>query len=324
MSDVIRELHATHTLTSPVFVIGYPRSGTSIICRLMRRYLKVSFGTESQFIIRYWRKLERYGDLTVDANVHRLLGDLSKERFFVRSGRNWGFRFDAARALADVRTRTFAGVLEAVFGQLATHNGMTRWGDKTPQYNDDLDVLLRLFPDAQFVHMVRDGRDVSLSIRLTGFGPKNACESALDWSAALAAIDRFTSRLPAAQFLEVRYEDLTADPVGTLQRLGQFLGIDDADHHVSAYIAGHVHGEIKANNSQKWRKALTPADLLRFEGVAGHWLARYQYDLVHEGRAPDVPPWSRAGWRALGRVQRLTHPGYWSDNLYKLKLRLGR
>ena len=57
MSDVLHDLHVTHTRRSPVYVIGYPRSGTSLTCRLLRRYLKVSFDTESQFIVRYYRRL---------------------------------------------------------------------------------------------------------------------------------------------------------------------------------------------------------------------------------------------------------------------------
>ena len=57
MSDVRYDLQVTHTRRSPVFVIGYARSGTSLTCQLLRRFLKVSFGTESQFIVRYHRRL---------------------------------------------------------------------------------------------------------------------------------------------------------------------------------------------------------------------------------------------------------------------------
>lgn len=168
MSDVLFDLHADHDRTTPVFVIGFARSGTSLLCRLMRRYLKVSFGTESQFILRYLALLPAYGDLEVDANVRRLLEDIGRERFFARSERNWGFRYDAGRAFGQLRGRRYRDVLDAVFGQLASHNGMVRWGDKTPAYNADLPALCALFPDAQFVHAVRDGRDVALSIdRLT-------------------------------------------------------------------------------------------------------------------------------------------------------------
>jgi hypothetical protein len=227
MSDVLYDLQATHTRQSPVYVIGYPRSGTSLVCRLLRRYLKVSFGTESQFIVRYHRRLRFYGDLNDDANLRGLIKDLSAERFFARSQRNWGFVFDPARALSEVDERSYSGVLRAVFQQLAEHNGMVRWGDKTPEYNDHLSLLRSLFPDAQFMHIVRDGRDVALSIRKIHFGPKSAFETASQWTGAIRKIRAFADEMPPDRFFEVRYEDLIRQPAGTLEAVPDFLGIDD-------------------------------------------------------------------------------------------------
>ena len=57
-----------HRRTDPVFVIGHGRSGTSILATLLRQHLRVAFGTESQFFIRYHRQLARYGDLSREAN----------------------------------------------------------------------------------------------------------------------------------------------------------------------------------------------------------------------------------------------------------------
>lgn len=322
MSDVLHDVQATHTRLGPVFVIGYARSGTSVTCRLLRRYLKVSFGTESQFILRYRNRLDSYGDLADDANVRRLIADISRERFFTRTRRNWGFVFDPDAAFATLETRTYRAVLEAIFGQLAKHNGMVRWGDKTPQYNDELSSLRQLFPDAQFVHAVRDGRDVALSIGKTGFGPKNACEAALDWDHSLAAIRQFAKELGPDQYLEVRYEDLTSRPAEVLDRLAQYLGIDDRDGRLSAIIRQRVGAEVKSQNSGKWKRALSARDIERFEGIAGQTLARYSYDLAFGGRARPVSRLQRTYWHGRGRLVRLSMPAYWRDNWYKIKLRL--
>lgn len=73
MSDLLHDLQVMHTRLAPVHVIGYPRSGRSLTCRLLRRYLKVSFGTESQFVVRYSRRLRRYGDFNDDSNLRRLI-----------------------------------------------------------------------------------------------------------------------------------------------------------------------------------------------------------------------------------------------------------
>jgi hypothetical protein len=66
MSDIL-SLPVQHGQLAPVFVIGSARSGTSLLCSLMRRYLQISFGTESQFLVRVYRDLPQYGDLATPA-----------------------------------------------------------------------------------------------------------------------------------------------------------------------------------------------------------------------------------------------------------------
>jgi hypothetical protein len=326
MSDVLYDLHAEHHRTNPVFVIGYARSGTSLVCRLMRRYLKVSFGTESQFILRYLGLLPAYGDLAVDANVRRLLEDIGGERFFARSLNNWGFRYDPARAFDELRGRTFRHVLDAVFGQLASHNGMVRWGDKTPSYNDNLFALYQLFPDALFIHAVRDGRDVALSIRQTSFGPKNACECAQHWAHTQQTIRNFAAALPPDQFHQVRYEDLTANPLETMQSLGAFLGVEVDGAVVSAMCTG-LPSDVRAGNTGKWQRTMQPRELERFEGVAAHSLVAAGYPLGLQGHARRIGPVERWSWRVHGHAIRLARGDAWRDSMYRLGLRattLGR
>jgi hypothetical protein len=320
MSDVLFDLHAHHERRNPVFVIGFARSGTSLLCRLMRRYLKVSFGTESQFILRYLALLPTYGDLDIDANVSRLLEDIGRERFFARSQKNWGFRYDPLRALKELRGRSYRDVLDAVFGQLAAHNGMVRWGDKTPSYNDNLTALYQLFPDAQFVHAVRDGRDVALSIRQTSFGPKNPCECAQAWARTQHAIRLFAARIPPSQFHQVRYEDLTQRPLETLKAVGLFLGVRVDDTVVSAMQAG-LPADVRSGNSGKWAQTMHPRDLERFEGVAAHSLMAAGYMLGLQGHARQIGPVERWSWRMHGRVVRLARRDAWRDTLYRLRLR---
>lgn len=305
MSDSLQHIQATHTRHVPVFVVGYPRSGMALTCRLLRRYLKVSFGTESQFIVRYKARLRQYGDLRNDENLRRLITDLSTEQFFARSRRTWGFVFDQEQALAALRGRTYADVLHAIFGQLAAHHGMSRWGDKTPHHTDDLDARLELFPDAQFLHVVRDGRDVALSLRQTTLGPKNASECAEAWRKALLAIDAFAARLAPTQFRQIRYEDLICEPSATLQCIGAWLGIDDSDGTLAEAIEGQVASDVRSKNAGKWRHSMDPRDFERFEGIAGAQLAGMRYDLALRGLARRPTASERLFWRARGALARL-------------------
>ena len=79
-------------------------------------------------------------------------------------------------------------------------------------------------PNVQFIHVVRDGRDVSLSIRSDRSGATNACEMADDWNRTLESIQAFSRDLPRDQYFEVRYEDLTGQTSYALGALGDFLG----------------------------------------------------------------------------------------------------
>lgn len=84
LPEILYDLDVKHSRTNPVFVVGNARSGTSIFCKMIRKYLKISFGTESQFIIRYYNTLARYGDLRKDENLLLLIYDISRERCFER------------------------------------------------------------------------------------------------------------------------------------------------------------------------------------------------------------------------------------------------
>jgi hypothetical protein len=319
--DALHAIGAAHTRRGPVFVVGFARSGTSVTCRMLLNHLKVSFGTESQFIIRFLRRLPSYGDLAVDANALALLRDIARERFFLRSHHNWGFVFDPQRALGQLPERTYASVLDAIFSQLAHYRGMARWGDKTPAYYQHLPDLRRLFPDAQFVHVVRDGRDVALSIERTDFGPKNAARVAEAWSAAVQTIRRFADGLSPAEFLEVRYEDLTACPAEQMQRLADFLGIADEEGRLREHLATRVAADLRGENFGKWRRELRLREVERFEALAGQTLVDCGYDLEFEGAARPVSAGERLYWRVHDRAVRLTRAGHWADSAYKLGLR---
>lgn len=310
-----------HTRFGPVFVLGFARSGTSLTCRLLLDHLGVNFGTESQFIARIHRHLGQYGDLRDDARLRRLFEDMSRERFFARTRQNFGFVFDIDRAMREIPARTYAGALRTVFEQFAATQGHARWGDKTPEYSHHLPLLNELFPDAQFVHIVRDGRDAAASIFKTSFGAKTALEAARDWANSVDRIQRFGRSLPRERYLEIHYEELLGSPADTLLRVARFLGVANRAETI-AFAARRLQAQVRQDNSHKWRDgALPPRELALFEAIAGDQLAALGYPLSGQHRRR-VGRLEAAGWTALGVYRRLTNRHYWADNAYRLSLRL--
>ena len=311
---------AEHTRFNPVFVLGHARSGTSLMCRLLLDHLGVNFGTESQFIIRYHTRLQRYGDLSADRRLRRLFDEISRERFFERTRRNFGFVFDVDRAMRSIESRTYAGALHAIFEQFAFGKGMTRWGDKTPEYCRHLPVLRELFPTAQFIHVVRDGRDVALSAFKTGFGPKNVDEAARAWREQVRMITAFGASTSPDDFLTIRYEDLLRDPVATLGTIGAFLGIANQATLVET-IAPALRAQVWEGNAGKSTRLLSAREMECFEAVAADVLEQNGYALrVGRGARP-ITAGESLRWRAKGVWRRVSNRQYWADNQYKLRLR---
>jgi hypothetical protein len=310
-----------HTRREPVFVIGSARSGTSLTCRLLLDHLGVNFGCESQFFIRYYRRLAAYGDLRRDDRMRLLLHDISGERFFARTQRNFGFVLDVERAFAALRDRTYPDALRAIFEQFAAQQGLSRWGDKTPEYSNHLFRLLEMFPDAQFVHVLRDGRDVATSMFRSSFGPKNAYEAAIAWRRTLTDIWRFAEVLPPRRFHQIRYEDLVADPAAVLTTLARFLGVVDADEIVQA-CAGSLRARVRDVASERWRVTLSRREIACFEAFAARELERGGFPLISGHSGPSLMHGVCAGyWKMQGGWRRLRMRKYWEDNWYKLQLR---
>jgi hypothetical protein len=319
--EILHDLQVTHTVNHPVFVLGCGRSGTSLFGALLRKYTKVNFGPETQFIVDIYRRLDTYGDLQRDANFRLLIADIARERCFERWQHRFGFQLDASRVAAEARERTYAGVLTAIFEQFAAHHGMVRWGEKSPNYDRDLGVILELFPQARFIHIVRDGRDVALSTFKCFFGAKNAYKAALDWRREVSWVQQFQAVLPPHQFMEVRYEDLLRQPRATFARIIEFLRISDPDGQLLDFIAERIKEDLRPETAGKWSREFTPGDCSVFEGVAGDMLRSFGYPVTASEPAPPRLL-ARAYYHCDNKVRKWLNWEYQLDNVYKIRLRL--
>ena len=316
---ILRDLTVHHTRTTPVLVIGQPRSGTTIFARMIRKYLKVNFGPESQFFLRFARTIHQHGDLGQEGHLRSLIADIAAERCFQRN--QFRFTVDVEAALRDVPEPTLSAVIDTVFRQFARHNGMTRWGDKTPEYLWDLPTLYRLFPDAQFIHLVRDGRDVALSNAHVHFGPRNPVMSAVNWRKQMELAERFAAGLPREQYHELRYEDFLTDPVTHFAHLIDYLGISDPDGALIRFIADHIGDELKAGNFRKWKTRYSRRQQINYERVAGEHLRRHGYETIAESPRP-MSGVELLFWQVDHFIRKGSDPDAWKDTFYCLKLRL--
>ncbi len=139
-----------------------------------------------------------------------------------------------------------------------------------------------MFPEARFVHVIRDGRDVALSYRSVAWGPTTVEDGALRWrrNVRRGLIDG--RRLGPDRYHEVRYERLVTEPEAVLRDLCEFIDLpwDDAvlRHHERAadviaatrFPAAHQRVLLPPTPGLRdWRREMAPSDVARFEAVAG-------------------------------------------------------
>jgi len=295
----------------PFFVVAAARSGTTLLRVMLDRHPAVAIPGEGHFIPHLWSTRERYGRDEMVERPEVWLGDLGRHPSF----RFWDLSIDAVRDEFGGRTvLTFADAVDAAYRAFARRAGKPRWGDKTPNYIDHLPLLAKLFPQARFVHMIRDGRDVALStIDLKGFH-RHASTCAHFWGRQVGGAMREGERLGQERYLELRYEDLLDEPERELRRLCEFVDLpfhesllehDERDLQKLPERFRAIHSRLAlppTKGLRDWRIQMSSSEVAEFEAVAGSELAAAGYPLAG-GR---TGPWInvRARWRMVGFAAR--------------------
>jgi hypothetical protein len=179
----------------PIFVIGSPRSGTTLLRLILDAHPRISCGEETHFLRHLQAVVGTDWDLVATYGFDR----------------DWWLERIAS---------FYLGFQEEVLAR----SGKARWAEKDPTYTLLLDFIDSLFPDAVYVHLLRDGHDVVASFR-DRWGYRSAGRAAKsEWARHVRAARSFERKLPPERFLELRYEALVTDPQAQGQRLFSFLG----------------------------------------------------------------------------------------------------
>jgi hypothetical protein len=278
-------------------IVGVPRSGTTLLRMMIDAHPSVAIPPETGF-------LPRLADLAPGPDSADAAWQV------ITTFHTWpDFHLDAAALRASFDRRAPlppADAARAFYRSYAARLGKTQWGDKTPSYGADLDRIASLLPEARFLHMIRDGRDVMVSVRGLWFRPGETVEAcALDWARKIVRTRELGARVP--WYLEVRYEALVLRPEETLRSICHFLELP-FDRQMLTYYAGSgarlaehqarydEDGRLLVSRADRlrnqrfvtepprpdrigrWHTELTHAEAGRFGAVAGDCLDRLGYD----------------------------------------------
>ena len=253
-------------------------------------------------------------------DVESFVDDLSR----LKTLREWDVPVDEVRARLR-QGMPVGDAVAAVYETYAARQGKARWGDKTPMYMQHLGLLERLFPEATYLHLIRDGRDTALSflampegiVTRTWAHPRTATDFACQWRSEVLAARSLGRRVGPGHYEEVRYEQLVAEPERELRRICDFVDIGfepqmlDYAGRVDVSAKPHQQSLAKPPTTglRDWRAQMSPADVAAFEAVAGDLLRELGYGAE---ASPTVSGrWSRrryaarvAAWRAASYALR--------------------
>jgi hypothetical protein len=268
----------------PVFVGGLDRTGTSLMYALLASHPSLAMSRR----INWWTYFhERFGDLANDAHLDRLLATMQRYRRHQKLEPDWerlrrDFRSGPAR---DAR------MLALMESQFAERLGRPRWGDKSLHTERYAETVVREFPNASILHMVRDPRDRYASVLRRwkrvrgGIGGGTAA-----WLASVELGEDNVSRFPRHYRL-VRYEDLAREPEATMRSICAFIGepwhpqvlqMRGAETFREAGNSSYgaiPEGTISTASIGRYRSVLRPEEIRFVESRAGSVMTRLGYEL---------------------------------------------
>ncbi len=273
--------------SNPFFILGAQRSGTTMLRLMLNKHPNIAIPHETGFITVFYSELSRYGDLSIKHNQKKLLEDISHHKLVIR-----GKHITDKEKILSHNISNYSDLINAIFIEYAKSNNKKRWGDKTPFYTPDIDILYTLFPEAKFLHLVRDGRDVIISQRNISWMSNSVPRLAEEWKWKTTICSKVGKVLGTRKYLEIKYEDLVISPEVELKKICKFFNeeyderilrySDDAKNIVPNESLKWHQNSVQTpdkNKISKWKNILSKSDRIIFEQIAGSTLKEYGYEL---------------------------------------------
>ena len=290
------------------FVVGVSRSGTTLLRLMLDAHPDLTIPAETHFVpmvANVCDELIEEGSST-DVVRERALATMTGHP-------RWGdFLLDPE----EVRSRmeqhdplTTADAIRSFYEACTAQQGKPRWGDKSPPYTYKAPRIQKALPEAHFIHIIRDGRDVALSLAEVSWGTDDITEAARKWVKELRKARKRAKLLARGTYMEVHYEDLVTDAEPVLRSIVEHVDLpwDDAmldyPQHAQERMRGEMERTLKplgggtitaeertkqhqllfeapsASRAGRWRTDMSPENRKAFEAVAGPLLKKLGYEV---------------------------------------------
>ena len=304
----------------PIFVVACPRSGTTLLQLMLHAHPRIAIPPENRFFLDVYKHRAKYGNLRKKANRAALAKFITKQKKYADMKVPAGVMREAIVS----GPPTVGSALGIVFREYAALYGKPRWGDKRPLYLNHIPTLMTLFPDAQIVHIIRDGRDCVASLKRMPWWKTGSISAITRWVQSMNMGNRARRSLRPDQYYEFKYEDLVASPREELEKLCAFLGEEFheamlepsrvAPDAVPEKKTWHVRTQeaVSTASVNKWAEQLEPWEVAVIETLGRRHFKRYGYPLSSDRHRPP-PAKLAAAVRDLAEREFVTYRGRFND-----------
>ncbi|XYI01394.1 sulfotransferase family protein [Sorangium sp. So ce1128] len=282
-----------NVIHDPIFIIGTERSGSNLLRLVLNSHSRIAV-PHPPHIVRYFASLEKgYGDLSKDGEFRAFVSDVMK--LLETHIYPWEISVDVERVLRTAPSRTTFGVYAALYEQYRAHYDKARWACKSTFMIEHTETIIKHFPDARLIFLVRDPRDVAASSKRSVFSNYHPYFTARLWLDQQTAGVRLIDTLSEASILLVRYEELVRNPRPQIERICAFLGetfepamlryFETREARRSASLSmswRNTDRPIISDNIGKHRDELSAEEVLLVEAVARVPMERLGYACTYD------------------------------------------
>lgn len=267
----------------PIFIVGMPRSGTTLLSKMLDAHPDIVISPETQFFSLSPFDVTEQGKAAAQTGLQFLLQqpDVQKMDFTDAEIRQVESAIDGAPAPGA------ATAFEALVRTYADRFQVEAWGEKTPDHLEHVPTIARLFPNAVFVGIVRDVRDVCLSLRGLPWNRDTMVESVWKWRRYVQKSETYQQTF-SDRYYEVRYEDLVMQPGEVLKSICRFLNAPFSPRMLAFYSEGaeafsaepwtkNANRPVDSSNVEKWRNQMSGGEQWLIQTLAGKHLKRKGY-----------------------------------------------
>ncbi len=302
-----------------LFIMSSERSGSNLLRMMLGAHPHLAAPPPPHMWRHLTEALPQYGPLTVDANFQRLVEDAVMMTQQSYAHLKWKHHFSPEQIQQHATAPTLTSVISTLYRAYAREENADGWVCKENQLFNHAHQIREHLPDAQFIYLCRDGRDVACSIQDMPTHDQHAYAIANEWMNQQKKCLRVHQEIQHTNgSIIVRYEDLIENPEATIRQICDFAGLEfekrmlyfhETDEAVEqaqkSQYWENLSKPVMSDNKAKFRHQLSDREVRIFEAVAGDVLALLGYPLMTSSEDRELALWQRAWYRLQNEVQSL-------------------